>query len=1094
MLCPRCQKENPAEARFCLFCGEKLVTICPRCGTALPPDARFCSACGAAADASSTEARQQEASAAFQQAAQKLMPRELADRLMASRGQVSSERRQVTILFCDIKGSTAMAGNLDPEDMLEVINGAFEFLIAPIFHHEGTLTQLLGDAILAFFGAPIAHEDDPERAIRAALDITAGARSYGEKLERERGLSGFTVRVGIHTGRVIVGEVGSDLRVAYTAVGETINLAARMEQHAPPNGILITHDTYRHVRGVFDVVPQEPLTVKGKAQPIQTYLVDRAKPRAFRTASRGVEGVETRTVGREPELQTLQNLFRDAIEDRTVRVVTIVGEAGVGKSRLLYEFSNWMELRPEEYYYFKGRAAAVAQAVPYYVIRDLLAQRFEILDSDPAPAALAKFRAGAAPILDPSRADVIGQLVGFDFAAAGSPAVQALLGSPNFATLGQAYFQQYVRGLAAQHPVVILLEDVQWADDPSLDLIAALVAALPRSPLLVVACGRPSLFDRRPNWGEGQRAYSRLDLKPLSPRASRELVDEILQRVPQVPASLQQMLVDGAEGNPYYAEELVRMLIDDGVIVTGADEWHVEVERLGQVRVPATLTGVLQARLDALPESEHAVLQRAAVVGRLFWDSAVQQLAADATEPIAVGPALGALRQRELVFRRERSAFADAQEYAFQHAILRDVTYESVLLRLRRKYHAEVAHWLEAHAGDRLNEYLGLIATHLELAGEGERAAQYWGRSGVEAFRLGALRDSRAALERALALLGPLRLDAPAPALAARARMLKQLGWTLGYLGEFEASSARTEECLVAARAAGDRGTEGVALCAQGELAKLAGQYDQARQYMEQALVLVEEAGDDNDRAEVQCSLSHLAWATGRYHEATERSRQGQALFERLGDRRGVAQSLNTQGIIAINHRDLALGGQLLNQALTVARELGDRVLCGTLLNNLGEVARFQGDLDTARACYEECGALAEETGDGGVRAVSAHNLGWVELACGTAAGADAHLLAGLRLYHALEHRAGQAGILGPLAALFVLRQDRARAAELLGLLFHHPATTSDSRLEAEPVLAQLRQEMPADELEAALARGAARDLDKVVRELLGEQEPGPKD
>jgi hypothetical protein len=296
----------------------------------------------------------------------------------------------------------------------------------------------MGDAVLAFFGAPIAHEDDPERACRAALEIVERAQTYAERLERERGIEGFKVRVGINTGLVVVGEVGSDLRVEYAAMGDAINVAARMGQHAPPGGILITHGTYRHVRGVFDVLREELLTVKGKRAPVQTYLVERAKGRAFRVETRGVEGIETRIVGREVEQLALQRVFEDVLEDAEARVITIVGDAGVGKTRLLMEFLNWLELRPETVWYFRGHASSTTQAVPYQLWRDLFAYRFEILESDSGPQVLGKLRAGMAGVLGPGRADVAGQLVGFDLVAAGSEAVQALIGSANFGQLARA--------------------------------------------------------------------------------------------------------------------------------------------------------------------------------------------------------------------------------------------------------------------------------------------------------------------------------------------------------------------------------------------------------------------------------------------------------------------------------------------------------------------------------------------------------------------------------------------------------------------------------------------------------------------------------
>ena len=555
MQCPKCGTDNPAQARFCLTCGEKLVEVCPQCGRNLPAGSKFCLECGA--KVAIAETPQLGGSPALTEAIQRLIPKELAERLRASRGQVSTERRLVTILFCDVKGSTAMGETLDPEEMLEIMNGAFEFLIPPIYHHEGTLAQLLGDGLLAFFGAPIAHEDDPERAIRAGLEIAAGVQTYARKLEEEHGIAGFNVRVGINTGLVVVGELGSDLRVEYTAVGDAINLAARMEQNAPVGGILITHDTYRLVRGVFDVHRQEPLVVKGRREPVQTYLVQQAKARAFRLETRGVEGVETRTIGREIELQIMQNAYFDAVEGSESRVAIVSGDAGVGKSRLLYEFLNWGELRPEHFWLFKGRASAETQVVPYAVLRDLFSNRFQILENDSPATALAKFRAGMKECLEPDRADLVGHLVGFDFS--GSRAVSNLLGSESFAQLANAYLLQYVRCLVGQQPMVVLLEDMHWADDSSLDWIDQLITQLPEVRLLVVCLARSTLFERRPNWGEGREAYIHLSLKPLSKRHSRALVAEILKRVENIPNDLSDLIVDSGEGNPFYVEELIEI-------------------------------------------------------------------------------------------------------------------------------------------------------------------------------------------------------------------------------------------------------------------------------------------------------------------------------------------------------------------------------------------------------------------------------------------------------------------------------------------------------------------------------------------------------
>ena len=1079
MVCSKYGFDCPPEFDFCPRCATALQVSCPNCGFRTSAGFAFCPKC-AAALAAPVAAAERDTQAMLSHAVERLIPKAFADRLLATRGQVSHERRMVAILFCDVKGSTAMAEQLDPEEVMDIMAGAFEFLIQPVYRYEGTLARLMGDAVLAFFGAPIAHEDDSERAIHAALEIVHGAGLYAAKLEREQGIQGFNVRAGINTGLVVVGEVGSDLRVEYTAMGDAVNLAARMEQSAPPGGILITHDTYRHVRGVFDVLPQEPLHVKGKSEPIQTYLVQGAKARAFRVGLRGIEGIETRMVGREAELLVLQNNYLDALDEAETHVVTVVGDAGVGKSRLLDEFLDWAEVQPEAFYYFKGQASAVSQAVPFSLWRDLLAYRFQILDSDPATTVLRKFREGMAGVLEAEKGDLVGQLVGFDLAAAGSEAVQALLGSPNFGQLARAYMLQYFRGLLGQGPAVILLEDLQWADDSSLDLVAEVVAGIPEAPLLIVAAARPALFEQRPNWGEGQEAYKRLEVEPLSRRASRDLVEEILRKAVQVPGELRDLIVEAADGNPYYVEELVKMLIEDGVIVRGEPLWQVEVERLAEVRVPPTLTAVLQARLDALPQEEKAVLQRAAVVGRLFWDSVVGELAGDAEECIEVAPLLGALRERELVFQREQSAFADAREYIFKHTILRDVTYETVLLKLRRRYHGQVARWLEAHAGERLGEYLGMIAGHYELAGEPVKAAEYLRRSGQEAHRTSADRDARAAFERALRLLPP-ELEGE------RALVAVELGQVLVRLGELVTAGVQFEEGLALARSSGASRTEAAALTGLGDVALYHGDWQAARGHLESGLALAQESGDVKCQALAAQHLAGVSWLSGAYDEAEQWAEESQRWYEQAGDRQGLIDVRNVLGIVACMRREVERSKGYYAANLAQAREMGDRFRAAQALNNLGLTAYDQEAYEEARAYMEQSRVICEGIGDRMGVAVALANLGDVCIWQEQDGAAWDYLRRSLRELLAMQDTPHALGALVHVSRLRIRAGQPEAAAQLLGLALRHPASSSEVERDARPVLDALREALGPEGLEAALARGAEMALEQVVEVILAE-------
>jgi predicted ATPase/class 3 adenylate cyclase len=991
------------------------------------------------------------------------------------------QRKQVTTLFADVSGYTAMSETMDAEDVSDVMNALWQRIDAVIVEHGGHIDKHTGDGVMALWGVDTARESDPESAIRAALSMQAVLADFKAGHD-------FKMRIGLSTGPVLLGTVGTTGE--FSVIGDTVNLASRLEGAAPTGGVLISHDTYRHVRGLFYVHEQEPIQVKGKAGLVHTYLVQYAKPRAFRMLRRGVAGIETRMVGRDAELQMLQTTFRDATEDAEVHVVTVVGDAGVGKSRLLYEFEKWIELLPEEVWRFEGRATPETEARPYGLIRRMFAHRFEILGSDSAAEVRDKFRAGMATALNSDQADLVGQLIGLNFSA--SHAVQARLGCESFGELATAHLAQYLRTIASE-PTVILLEDIHWADDSSLDLLDYLMGAVPDTRLLVICLARPTLFERRPSWGEGQEGHTQINLKPLSQRASMALVGEILQKAWGVPSELCDLIVERAEGNPFYVEELIKMLIEDGVILLGEDHWRVELERLAEVRVPPTLTGILQARLDSLPPGEKTVLQRASAVGRLFWGAVVAELASDKAEAAQVDKLLNDLRNRELIFRHDRSVFETTDEYIFKHALLRDVTYETVLLKLRRVYHRQVARWLESSAGERVSEYLSLIARHYELAGETAKAVHFLRRLGEESFQIGAFRDAVRVFERALALLPAVGHDPvqeasttlPDVDLAERAMLLVNLGNSYNRLGDCLVALQHLEQGLALARQTNDPQAEIEALNRLAQVASEQGAYDKAQRYLDEVLGLAREQDDLACVASTLSMLSTVAWRWGDIEQAEKCCHESLAIYRELDNRRRITAMLNVLGILNTLQENYDHAEQYYEQSLSMARENEDRPTEASILNNLGYLNHHStGNLEKAKRYYQESLLIARETDHRhGVTSTSA-NLGQLYILLGE------HQVAWRYLRETLLQSLAIGAIPLTLDALVGVVQLQIEvgqylsAAELLGLALGHPALETDVGQVAESALGRLRKVLPAEQLEAAMDRGKMLELDSVVAEL----------
>jgi predicted ATPase/class 3 adenylate cyclase len=975
------------------------------------------------------------------------------------------QRKQVAVLLADISGSTAMAETMDAEDVTEIMNALWKRLDRVIVEHGGKIDKHMGDAVLALWGAETAREDDPEQAIRAALVIQAELAAFRE----DRGVN-LAMRIGINTGPVLMSPVGTTGE--YTAMGDTVNTASRLEHAAPVGGVLISHATYRHVRGIFDVQSLESIQVKGKAESIQVYVVQRAKPRAFRRATRGVEGIETHMVGREEELAQLQDAFYKAVQDGQRQVVTIAGEAGVGKSRLLYEFENWADLLPETIRYFKGRASLEMQNVPYALVRDLFSSRFQIQDSDRSSVVWEKMECGTGEAVSEDHrgqmyAHFIGQLLGFDFST--SPYLAGILDdAQQIRDRALIYISDYFKATAAQTPVLILLEDLHWADQSSLDVLDHLALATPEQSLLVLSTARPTLFERRPHWGEGQAFHTRLALRPLSQRDTHRLVDEVLRLAERVPEDLRELVVSGAEGNPFYVEELIKMLIEDGVILTEEQRWRIEPQRLTTVRVPSTLVGVLQARLDSLPPEERTILQRASVVGRKFWDSAVERISESA--PVDVGAEalyseqsplpveelvggisdnLSALRDKELIFRREPSAFAGTQEYLFKHAILREVTYESVLKRLRRIYHGLIGEWLIQHSAERVGEVAGLIADHLELAGEIGRATTYLRRAGERAAAQFANAEAVNYLSRALDLTPEKDAAERYVLLLAREKVYDLQGErqaqsqdlaTLGELaeiladdrrcaevalrqaqyaevtGDYPAAIAVAQQAIHLAQVAQDVACEAMACLSWGRALVRQGDYEAARHRLEQALSLGNASRSRQIEAEGLHILGIVCHYQGDYGGARAYYQQALRISREIGSRRGESNALSNLGRISTEQGDQAAAGAYYDQALHISREIGHRVGEVSALNSLGIICAQQGDYGAAKTCFEQTTRISREINNRLYEGSALCNLGDLCAGQGDYVAALAYYERALQILREIGYRQGEGEILANLS------------------------------------------------------------------------------
>jgi len=919
--CSSCGTENPAGARFCMSCGTALERRCPSCGTPALAEARFCMNCGAALDGSAPAA-----------APPPGPPIGLPE-----------ERRQVTVLFADLSGYTAFAERLDPEEVKSLVDRALMRLGQEVERYGGTVDKYIGDNVMAIFGAPVAHEDDAERAVRAGLGMQAAMGEVNEGLPDG---AHFALRVGVNTGEVLAGAVGD----AYTVVGDTVNVASRLQTAARPGSVTVGERTMRATDAAVEYDALEPLDLKGKAERVPAWeavgLIAEHSVRRVGPAS------ESPLVGRTQELGTLDSLYERVVREGTSHLVTVVGEAGVGKSRLLREFERRVCQHPSAPTVRTGRCLPYGSGIVFWALGEVLRAECGIVESDSSEAAWQKLRSYVADLGKPGEhsdreAALIGRLLGVDV----PPELAPEDDDPE--RMREAFLSALRRGIeaiATRKPFVVAFEDIHWADDGMLDAIEHL-AQWVRAPLMLVCLARDELLDRRPSWGGARRSATQLMLSPLSDEHSRALVRALLPEGREVVPAV----AERSGGNPLFAEEMARRITEEGTIEAA--------------ELPDTVQAVLAARLDSLEPFERRLVQQASVLGRTFPEAALAGVAR--AEGRDLDRALISLQEKDILAPAVDGPRGIEREMAFKHVLIRDVAYGMLPKAVRSRKHFEVGAFLEERAGDRTDEVVALLAEHYG------RAASLGRESGVASQELDAMRgralrfleeagDAAALLyanREAAAHYRHAREISPQDGRVDGVRIGEKLGDVSLRLGRVDEAIGVWSDCLEWHR--GQEDLERVADLHRKIGAALShkGERKAAIEHYQKGINLLKDGPPLIELVRLYEEAAWLYLHTGDNMLAIYASEKALRLAERLDETRAASRAHGIFGRVFGRIGDTEKARQNLERAVELARgsDDGETILALSALGRQLEIS--EANVNGARAVYEEALALAEQVG-----------------------------------------------------------------------------------------------------------------------------------
>jgi class 3 adenylate cyclase/tetratricopeptide (TPR) repeat protein len=916
------------------------VQICPACGEKNPERFRLCGICGAAL-------------------APQLPPQET--------------RKVVTVVFSDLKGSTSLGEALDSESLREVMSRYFEEMRVILQRHGGTVEKYIGDAIMAVFGLPRIKEDDALRAVRAAHEMKQALAVLNDELERIWGVR-LANRTGVNTGEVVAGDPTTGQRLV---TGDTVNVAARLEQAAPALEVLIGAPTYRLVREAVEVEEVEPLELKGKAERVPAYRLLDVIPDKEGMLRRH----EAQLIGREPELAELLEAANTAFGAQRCSAATIVGDAGLGKSRLGEELLRHVAGFATT---VRGRCLPYGDGITFWPIVEAVREAAGMTERDGAASARAKLVALAGPGQD----DVVERVASAVGLSSEQFSVQELFWG----------IRRLFKVLASRRPLVVTFEDLHWAEDTFLELVDHLVETLDEAPVFLLCTARPDLVERRPQWADSPRS-SRIVLEALSDAAAEQVVANLLGDV-GLDDSIRGRIVAAAEGNPLFVEQLLSMMIDEGFVVFEDGRWHALPE-LPTVTIPPTIQALLAARLDALEREERAVIEPAAVAGYVFPEAAIRELVPDVLRA-GVETQLGALTRKQLV-RPDPTQRSIEDAYRFRHALIRDTAYDGLLKRARATLHERFVQWADRVNGDRAQEYEEILGYHLEQAYRylvelapaddharaiGADAAQRLISAGRRARGRGDLAAAAHLLERASAVLPELD--------PSRLQMLPELGETLADLGRFDDARAVLDAASEGARAIDDPGLGAHAMLMRLLLQLGAGEVDQwselAVPQIDVAIEVFTKSGDHLGLAKAYRVLGFVHGTACQYGSAAEACERGL-------EHARLARDATEERFAATSYALAAcLGPTTVDDAVPRCESILDdvrnnRISSGWVLCLLANLWAMRGDFDRARRTYEQGrAAIQEVAGKGWHFAWSARLASRIEMLAGDPATAERQL------------------------------------------------------------------------------------------------------